>query len=70
MSDEIRRDTSSPSHDRAPFNDPLRDGLDPTAPGAPHEPGGEAERQSERSAGTPLHDKPDWEIPRERPETD
>ena len=70
MSAEKRRDTASPSHDRAPFNDQLRDGLDPTSPGAPQEPGGEAERQSQRSAGTPMHDKPDWAIEREQPETD
>jgi len=40
------RDTASPSHQRPPFADPLPGGLDPTAPGAPHEPGGEATRQS------------------------
>lgn len=34
------RDTETPSHQRASFNDPLPGG-DPTAPGAPHEPGGE-----------------------------
>ena len=70
MSKEIRRDTPSPSHERAPYSDPLRDGLDPTSPGAPHEPGGEAERQSQRSPGTPLHDKTDWEVQHDRPETD
>ena len=35
-----RRDIATPSHQRASFNDPLPGG-DPTAPGAPHEPGGE-----------------------------
>lgn len=35
-----RLDTETPSHQRASFNDPLPGG-DPTAPGAPHEPGGE-----------------------------
>jgi hypothetical protein len=38
------RDTETPSHQRASFNDPLPGG-DPTAPGAPHEPGGEAVTQ-------------------------
>jgi hypothetical protein len=33
-------DIATPSHQRASFNDPLPGG-DPTAPGAPHEPGGE-----------------------------
>ena len=63
MSETVRRDTESPTHQRAPFNDPLREGLDPTAPGAPHEPGGEAERQSERSPGTPIASTPDSEEP-------
>jgi hypothetical protein len=35
------RDTETPSHQRASYNDPLPGG-DPTAPGAPNEPGGEA----------------------------
>jgi hypothetical protein len=39
-------DTETPSHDRAPYSDPVAGG-DPTAPGAPHEPGGEDYRQSE-----------------------
>jgi len=44
-------DTESSSHQRADYNDPLVGG-DPTAPGAPHEPGGEAFRQSShRSTG-------------------
>jgi hypothetical protein len=37
---EPERDIATPSHQRASFNDPLPGG-DPTAPGAPHEPGGE-----------------------------
>ena len=37
---EPARDIATPSHQRASFNDPLPGG-DPTAPGAPHEPGGE-----------------------------
>ena len=37
---EPTRDIATPSHQRASFNDPLPGG-DPTAPGAPHEPGGE-----------------------------
>lgn len=40
-------DTESPSHDRPSYSDPLPGGGDPTAPGAPHEPGGEDYRQSE-----------------------
>lgn len=52
------RDTETASHQRADFNDPLPGG-DPTAPGAPHEPGGEAFTQS-RNATTsdplPSHD--------------
>ena len=39
------RDTETPSHQRADFNDPLPGG-DPTAPGAPHEPGGEGFTQA------------------------
>ena len=39
------RDTETPSHQRADFNDPLPGG-DPTAPGAPHEPGGEVFTQA------------------------
>lgn len=54
MSDKIRRETESPTHQRATFNDPLRDGLDPTAPGSPHEADGEAQHQSRRSHGTPV----------------
>lgn len=45
--DSDDRDTASPSHQRAPFADPLADGIDPTSPGAPHEPGGTDYRQSE-----------------------
>jgi hypothetical protein len=39
------QDSATPSHQRAAFNDPLPGG-DPTAPGAPHEAGGEALTQS------------------------
>lgn len=46
MASEKDRDIASPSHQRPPFSDPLPGGVDPTAPGAPHEPGGEALRQS------------------------
>ena len=35
------------SHQRPTENDRLADAIDPTAPGAPHEPGGIMERQSE-----------------------
>jgi hypothetical protein len=54
------RDTESPSHQRAPFSDPVPG--DPTAPGAPHEPGGVDYRQSEVNT-TPTHhaDTPDSE---------
>lgn len=34
------RDTESSTHQRAPFSEPLADGMDPTAPGAAHEPSG------------------------------
>jgi len=61
MATDRKRDTASDTHQRAPFNDPLRGGMDPTAPGAPHEPGGEASRQSERSEGTPITAAPDSE---------
>jgi hypothetical protein len=40
-------DTETPSHQRAEFNDRLAGG-DPTAPGAPNEPGGIAFNQSSR----------------------
>lgn len=69
MAEHSKRDIESPTHQRAPFNDPLRDGLDPTSPGAPHEPGGEAQRQSQRSPGTPLADEPEWDADT-RPESD
>ena len=39
------RDSETASHQRASFNDPLPGG-DPTAPGAPHEPGGEGFTQA------------------------
>jgi hypothetical protein len=39
------RDTETPSHQRASYNDPLPGG-DPTAPGSPQEPGGEAFTQA------------------------
>lgn len=60
--DRPPRDMPSPSHDRAEFNDPLPGG-DPTAPGAPHEPGGEAFRQSEiENPATHRADTPEqWE---------
>ena len=45
------QDTETPSHQRADFNDPLPGG-DPTAPGAPHEAGGEAFNQSTSSNPT------------------
>lgn len=45
------RDTESATHQRAPFSDPLADGMDPTAPGAPHEPGGVDYAQSEPRSG-------------------
>ena len=38
-------DTETKSHQRADYNDPLPGG-DPTAPGAPHEPGGEGFTQA------------------------
>ena len=54
------RDTESPSHQRAPFSDPIPG--DPTARGAPHEPGGVDYHQSEVDT-TPSHgaDRPDSE---------
>lgn len=59
-----RRDVASPSHQRPPFNDPLPGG-DPTAPGAPHEPGGDALRQSEvEIPSTHRADAQDWEVVR------
>jgi hypothetical protein len=47
-------DGPTPSHQRADFNDPLPAG-DPTAPGAPHEPGGDAFRQSTTSSPGTSH---------------
>ena len=47
MTEPHERDTASPSHQRPPFSDPLPGGKDPTAPGAPHEPGGADYRQSQ-----------------------
>jgi hypothetical protein len=42
---EPQRDVATPSHQRASFSDPLPYG-DSTAPGAPHEPGGEGFAQA------------------------
>lgn len=59
MARDDRQDDSS-THDRPPFADPLADGMDPTAPGAPHEPGGSDYHQSEtRTADTPDRVQPD-----------
>ena len=38
--DDTNTDTETPSHQRPPFADPLPGAVDPTAPGAPHEPAG------------------------------
>lgn len=46
MDRKAQPDTESPSHQRPPFADPLAGRVDPTAPGAPHEPGGEDYNQS------------------------
>lgn len=54
------RDTETPSHQRADFNDPLPGG-DPTAPGAPHEPGGEAFTQKPNPATSEALRWDDWE---------
>ena len=65
MASEKERDVASPSHQRPPFADPLAGGIDPTAPGAPHEPGGEATNQSQgRNADAPGASRPDWKEPR------
>lgn len=67
MASEKDRDSASPSHQRPPFADPLPGGIDPTAPGAPHEPGGEALRQSrEKDRETPATSLPDWKEAREK----
>ena len=42
-------DKASDSHQRAPYSDPLAGNLDPTAPGAPHEPGGTDYNQSKEA---------------------
>jgi len=54
------RDTETPSHQRADFNDPLPGG-DPTAPGAPHEPGGEGFTQAKNPSTSKALDVGDWE---------
>jgi hypothetical protein len=54
------RDTETPSHQRADFNDPLPSG-DPTAPGAPHEPGGEAFTQAPNPSTSDALDVGDWQ---------
>lgn len=61
MDKHLNRDIASPSHQRAPFSDPLADGADPTSPGAPHEPGGTDYRQSKEQANAPLNARPDSE---------
>lgn len=62
MASEKDRDVASPSHQRPPFADPLPGGIDPTAPGAPHEPGGEALRQSKvKNPATPSTSLSDLE---------
>jgi len=48
-------DSRNPSHRRAEASDPLFEGVDPTAPGAPHEAGGLMSRQSEwQGTGDPA----------------
>jgi hypothetical protein len=54
------RDTETPSHQRADYNDPLPGG-DPTAPGAPHEPGGEAFTQAPNPSTSDALDVGDWQ---------
>ena len=56
---DLDRDIASPSHQRPPFADPLAGGIDPTSPGAPHEPGGTDYRQSEEQENAPLYSTPD-----------
>ena len=54
------RDTESPSHQRPPYADPVPG--DPTAPGAPHEPGGMDFNQSSTDTTRPdSADRPDAE---------
>lgn len=48
---DAARDIATPSHQRASFNDPLPGG-DPTAPGAPHEPGGEGFTQKPNASAS------------------
>jgi hypothetical protein len=56
------RDTESRSHQRPPYSDPLPTG-DPTAPGAPHEPGGVDFHQSEMETDTEQRaDVPDTDF--------
>jgi hypothetical protein len=61
MDKDLDRDIASPSHDRPPFADPLAEGVDPTSPGAPHEPGGTDYRQSKEQENASLTGKPDSE---------
>lgn len=68
MASEKDRDIATPSHQRPPFADPLPGGMDPTAPGAPHEPGGDAMRQS-RPVSPATRDTRRPEVKEPRPET-
>jgi hypothetical protein len=74
MADSTRdrdRDTESPTHQRPSFSDPLAGGIDPTAPGAPHEPGGTDYHQSqERSAVDPGAAIPDADMRPRRTDED
>ena len=53
-------DTETKSHQRADFNDPLPGG-DPTAPGAPHEPGGEGFTQAPNPSTSEALRWDDWQ---------
>lgn len=61
MDNNLDRDIASPSHQRPPFADPLAGGVDPTSPGAPHEPGGTDYRQSQEQENAGLNARPDSE---------
>jgi hypothetical protein len=61
MDKKLNRDIASPSHQRPPFADPLAGGVDPTSPGAPHEPGGTDYRQSQEQENAAINAKPDSE---------
>ena len=65
MAHEQDRDESQ-APARAPFSDPLAGGMDPTAPGAPHEPGGTDYRQSDSQDTVTPESAPDSKNPARR----